>query len=109
MLASLSLVLLRVLRILRLLRLLSWIPELNIIMRAISSSAVALFYVILLVFLFFFHFAIAGVLLFKTNDPQHFKSFFRAMVSLFQVPCHAMPLLTSFPSSLCLSVLDLHS
>lgn len=80
-----SSVLLRVLRILRLLRLLSWIPELNIIMKAISSSAIALSYVILLVFLFFFHFAIAGVLLFKANDPQHFRTFFRAMVSLFQV------------------------
>jgi hypothetical protein len=90
-------VLLRVLRILRLLRLLSWIPELNIIMRAISSSAIALFYVILLVFLFFFHFAIAGVLLFKTNDPQHFKTFFRAMVTLFQVTLPLPPPLISPP------------
>jgi hypothetical protein len=61
-------------------------------MRAISSSAIALFYVILLVFLFFFHFAIAGVLLFKTNDPQHFRTFYRAMVSLFQVCPSHLPL-----------------
>eukprot|EP00602_Paraphysomonas_sp_CaronLab_P008781 CAMPEP_0185029542 /NCGR_PEP_ID=MMETSP1103-20130426/15903_1 /TAXON_ID=36769 /ORGANISM="Paraphysomonas bandaiensis, Strain Caron Lab Isolate" /LENGTH=970 /DNA_ID=CAMNT_0027564335 /DNA_START=184 /DNA_END=3096 /DNA_ORIENTATION=+ len=77
--------LLRVLRILRLLRLLSWIADLNVILRAISSSAKALLYVIMLMFLFFFHFAIAGVYLFRENDVYKFGNLFTAFLTLFQV------------------------
>ena len=73
------------LRILRLLRLLNWIADLNVIMQAIASSAKALVYVIMLMLIFFFHFAIAGVLLFRSNDPVHFGNLFYAFVTLFRV------------------------
>jgi voltage-gated sodium channel len=77
--------LLRVLRILRLLRLLSWIADLNIMLRSISTSAKAMMYVILLMFLFFYNFAIIGVLLFQDNDYYHFGDIFKAVLTLFQV------------------------
>eukprot|EP00602_Paraphysomonas_sp_CaronLab_P009300 CAMPEP_0185036728 /NCGR_PEP_ID=MMETSP1103-20130426/30092_1 /TAXON_ID=36769 /ORGANISM="Paraphysomonas bandaiensis, Strain Caron Lab Isolate" /LENGTH=800 /DNA_ID=CAMNT_0027574367 /DNA_START=1013 /DNA_END=3415 /DNA_ORIENTATION=- len=74
----------RVLRILRLLKMLTWIPELNVILHSIASSARALVYVIMLMFAFFYHFAVAGIFLFEDNDPQHFGSLFKAFVTLFQ-------------------------
>jgi voltage-gated sodium channel len=76
---------LRVLRILRLLKMLSWISELNIILHSIASSARALIYVIVLMFAFFWHFAVAGVFMFEMNDPQHFGTLFRAFLTLLQV------------------------
>lgn len=77
--------LLRVLRILRILRLLNDIADLNIILQAIGSSASALFYVTMLMLLFFYIFAVAGVFLFSQNDFFHFGSLGRAFVCLYQV------------------------
>lgn len=64
---------------------LSWISELNVILHSIASSARALVYVIVLMFAFFWHCAVAGVFMFHRNDPQHFGSFYRAFLTLIQV------------------------
>ena len=77
--------LLRVLRIFRILRLMSKIPELNVIMNSISSSIKALCYVVALMAIFFFHFAVAGIYLFEENDPEHFEGLVRTFLTLFQV------------------------
>ena len=77
--------LLRVLRILRVLRLLNDIADLNIILQAIGSSASALFYVTVLMLLFFYVFAVAGVFLFSGNDFFHFGSLGRAFICLYQI------------------------
>ena len=73
------------LHILRVLRLLTWIPNLNIMMKAIAGSVRALVYVVLLMCLFFYHFAIAGTFLFAENDPYHFQNMLKSFVTLFQV------------------------
>jgi voltage-gated sodium channel len=54
-------------------------------MKAIAGSMRALVYVILLMCLFFYHFAIAGVFLFSKNDPYHFGNILKSFVTLFQV------------------------
>ena len=77
--------LLRVLRIFRSLKLISKIPELHVIMMSIASSARALAYIVALMFIFFFHFAVAGIYLFEKNDPFHFEGLIRSFTTLFQV------------------------
>lgn len=77
--------LLRVLRIFRILKLISKIPELNVIMMSIGSSGRALMYIVALMFIFFFHFAVAGIYLFQNNDPFHFDGLVRSFTTLFQV------------------------
>lgn len=64
---------------------LSWISELNIILHSIASSVRALIYVIILMFAFFWHCAVAGVFMFEKNDPLHFGTFYRAFLTLIQV------------------------
>ncbi len=73
------------LRIFRILKLISKIPELNVIMMSIGSSLRALSYVVALMVIFFFHFAVAGIYLFEENDPAHFKGLVRSFTTLFQV------------------------
>jgi hypothetical protein len=75
----------RIVYLLRLLPLLSWITDLHVIMLSIESSIRPLLYVVGMMFLMFFHFAVAGVLIFKKNDEFYFGSLFRAMTSLAQV------------------------
>ena len=57
----------------------------QVILRAIADSASALSYIIALLFLFFFHFGVAGVFLFAENDPYYFGDIGKAFVTLFQV------------------------
>lgn len=67
------------------LKLLRWIHELNVILHSVASSAVAIFYVYVLIFGLAYHFAVAGVFLFSENDPQHFGDLGSAFVTLFQI------------------------
>lgn len=75
----------RIVYLLRLLPLLSWISDLQVIMLSIGSSIRPLLYVVMMMFLLFFHFSVAGVLIFKRNDEFYFGTLYRAMNSLFQV------------------------
>jgi hypothetical protein len=75
----------RVGRILRVLRLLTWIETLDLILRAIADSMKALLFVIILMAIFFYNYAIMGVFLFKENDPDHFGTLPKSFLSLFQV------------------------
>lgn len=54
-------------------------------MLSIVSSIRPLLYVVGMMLLMFFHFAVAGVLIFKRNDEFYFGTLYRAMNSLFQV------------------------
>jgi hypothetical protein len=65
--------------------LLSWITDLQVIMLSIESSTRPLLYVVGMMFLMFFHFSVAGVLIFKRNDEFYFGTLYRAMNALFQV------------------------
>lgn len=65
----------RSLRLLYFLKYLSrYLSELDIIIRSISSSFVGLVYVLALLVIFFFYFAVAGTLLFKESDPYNFSN-----------------------------------
>lgn len=72
-------------RIMRVLKIFSWIIEVNIIMKSISTSARCLAYVVFLMIAFFYHFGVAGVYLFSANDPFHFGNIGKALLTLFQV------------------------
>ena len=84
----------RVGRILRVLRLLTWVETLDIILKAISNSAEALIFVVILMAIFFYNYAIMGVFLFRGNDPHHFGTLAKALLTLFQVttphPSHSV-------------------
>lgn len=75
----------RIVYLIRLIPLLSWIVDLQVIFLALESSVRPLVSVVGIMFIFFFHFAVAGVLIFKQNDEFYFGTLYRAMNSLFQV------------------------
>ncbi|TBH21680.1 ion transporter [Thermus thermamylovorans] len=75
----------RVLRLLRVLRLVRFLRELQIILLALARAIPAMGYVILLLFLHFYVFAVAGVFLFRENDPVHFANLHTALLTLFRV------------------------
>ena len=75
---------LRLIRLLRVLRLLRAFPKLQILVGALFKSIPSMGYVALLMALLFYVFAIAGVLLFGKNDPMHFGTLGRSLLSLFQ-------------------------
>jgi hypothetical protein len=54
-------------------------------MLSIGSSIRPLLYVVGMMFLMFFHFAVAGVLIFKQNDEFYFGTLYRSMNVLFQI------------------------
>jgi voltage-gated sodium channel len=75
---------LRLIRLLRVLRLLRAFPKLQILVGAIFKSIPSMGYVSLLMGLLFYVYAIAGVLLFGKNDPIHFGTLGKSLLSLFQ-------------------------
>ena len=76
---------LRLVRTLRLLRLLTVLPKLQLIVGALLKSIPSIGYVSLLLGLHFYIYAVLGVFLFGTNDPMHFGSLGKSMLTLFQV------------------------
>ena len=75
----------RVVRLVLVARFLSFISDLDVIIRAVTSSFVSTVYCFLIMLLFFYYFAAAGVLLFKAADPYHFGSFQDALRTLLEV------------------------
>ena len=79
-----SVTMLRLLRLLRVLKLVKRLPQLAVIINALLNGMVSIAYVGLVLVLFFYVFAILGMLLFSENDPWHFGSLHMAIMSLFQ-------------------------
>ena len=75
----------RVMRLVLVARFLSFISDLDVIIKAITSSFVSTVYCFLIMLLFFYYFAAAGVLLFKAADPYHFGTFQDALRTLLEV------------------------
>ncbi len=82
--AGSSVTMLRLLRLLRVLKLVKRLPQLAVIINALLNGMVSIAYVGLVLMLFFYVFAIIGMLLFQANDPWHFGSLHMALFSLFQ-------------------------
>lgn len=76
---------LRLARILRVLRLVTVLPRLQILVGALLKSLPSMGYVGLLLFLHFYMYAVVGTFLFGRNDPLHFGSLGKSLLSLFQV------------------------
>jgi voltage-gated sodium channel len=75
----------RLLRLLRVLKLLRAFPKLQVIVTAILSSLISIFYIGVIITLFFYVYAIVGMILFSSNDPIHYGSLHIAMLTLFQI------------------------
>lgn len=73
----------RLLRLLRVLRLVRAVPELQVILGALIRSIPAMGYVLLLLGLIVYMYAVAGVFLFGKNDPVHFRDLHTSLLTLF--------------------------
>mmetsp|Transcript_27369 Transcript_27369/g.47652 ORF Transcript_27369/g.47652 Transcript_27369/m.47652 type:complete len:279 (-) Transcript_27369:80-916(-) len=83
--SSQAVVIVRLVRLLRLLSLVRGIPELRVIIIGLVQGIAAVKYIVLLLFLVIYLFAILGRVIFGDNDPHHFGSIPEAMLFLFQI------------------------
>ena len=75
----------RLARLLRVLRLVTVVPQLRIIVATLVRSLPGLGHVMLLLFVIFYVYAVAGVHLFREHDPVHWESLGTALLTLFRV------------------------
>jgi voltage-gated sodium channel len=75
----------RILRVLRILRLITIFPKLRLIIGALLKSIPSMGYVVMLIGLLFYVYAVTGVFIFGKTDPLHFRDLHHAMVTLFKV------------------------
>jgi voltage-gated sodium channel len=78
-----SLALLRLVRLMRLAKLIKKVPQLQMIVQGLTGGLSSIGYIMILLFLVFYLFAIAGVLFFRNNDPFHFGSLPKALITCF--------------------------
>lgn len=76
---------LRLARILRVFRLVTALPQLQLLVGAMLKSIPSMVYVGILLGLLFYIYAVMGVFVFGTNDPVHFSTLHKSMLSLFRV------------------------
>jgi len=76
---------LRLARILRVFRIISVLPKLQVLVNALLKSIPSMGYVVVLLGIVFYIFAVAGSFLFAKTDPTHFGSLHIAMITLFKV------------------------
>ena len=76
---------LRLARILRVFRIISILPKLQLLVNALLKSIPSMGYVVVLLFLVFYIYAVIGSFMFAKSDPVHFGSLHTAMISLFKV------------------------
>lgn len=75
----------RILRVLRILRMITVFPRLRLIIGALLKSIPSMGYIILLIGLLVYVYAIIGVFAFGQTDPAHFGDLHHALVTLFKV------------------------
>jgi voltage-gated sodium channel len=76
---------LRLARILRVFRVISIFPKLQLLVNALLKSIPSMGYVVVLLFLVFYIYAVLGSFLFSKSDPVHFGSLHASMITLFKV------------------------
>ncbi len=76
---------LRLARILRVFKLVTALPKLQMLVGAMLKSIPSMFYVGILLGLLFYIYAAMGVFVFGENDPVHFGSLHKSMLSLFRI------------------------
>lgn len=75
----------RILRVLRILRMITVFPKLKLIIGALLKSIPSMGYVILLIGILFYVYAIIGVFVFGKADPMHFGDLHHTFVTLFKI------------------------
>ncbi len=75
----------RILRVLRIFRMITVFPKLRLIISALLKSIPSMGYVVMLIGILFYVYAIVGVFVFGENDPMHFGDLHHAFVTLFKV------------------------
>jgi voltage-gated sodium channel len=75
----------RILRILRIFRMITVFPKLKLIISALFKSIPSMGYIIMLIGLLFYVYAIVGVFVFGKTDPMHFGDLHHTFVTLFKV------------------------
>ncbi len=76
---------LRLARVLRVFRVISIFPKLQILVNALLKSIPSMGYVIVLLALIFYIYAVMGTFLFGIKDPVHFGNLHVSMITLFKV------------------------
>jgi len=76
---------LRMARILRVFRVVSIFPKLQLLVNTLLKSIPSMGYVVVLLFLVFYIYAVIGSFLFAKSDPVHFGSLHTTMITLFKV------------------------
>jgi voltage-gated sodium channel len=76
---------LRILRVLRVLRMITFLPKLRLLIGALINSIPSMVYIILLIAILFYVYAIVGVFVFGASDPMHFGDLHHTLVTLFKV------------------------
>jgi len=76
---------LRLLRLMRLLKIVSKIKQLQVIVMGLIMGMASVQYIVILLILVFYLFAVLGVSTFRRNDPFHFGYLGVAMLTLFRV------------------------
>ncbi|NJK94775.1 MAG: ion transporter [Bacteroidales bacterium] len=75
----------RIVRVLRILRMITLFPKLRLLIGALLKSIPSMGYVILLLIILFYVYAVVGVFLFGDSDPVHFGNLHHTMITLFKV------------------------
>jgi len=75
----------RLLRLLRVLKVIRAFPELQIIVASIINSFKSIMFATLIIFIFFYLYANIGVIIFRSNDPEHFGMLHLALITLFRI------------------------
>ena len=77
-----ALLVLRLLRLGRVLKVIAVIPELQVILHGIAEGCKSIGYILLLLAMVIYVFAILGVILFRENDPMNFRNLGTAMYTV---------------------------
>lgn len=78
-----SVALLRLVRLMRLGKLVKKIPALQMIVQGLAGGMKSIGYILILLFLVYYLFAVVGFYMFSTNDPFFFGDLVKSMVTLF--------------------------
>ena len=78
-------IMLRIFRLFRVFKLTKSIPQLGVIINALITAIMSIGYVLCVIFLYYYIFAILGVTMFGQNDEFYFGSLHTALAALFQI------------------------
>eukprot|EP00602_Paraphysomonas_sp_CaronLab_P011043 CAMPEP_0185021914 /NCGR_PEP_ID=MMETSP1103-20130426/4615_1 /TAXON_ID=36769 /ORGANISM="Paraphysomonas bandaiensis, Strain Caron Lab Isolate" /LENGTH=879 /DNA_ID=CAMNT_0027553709 /DNA_START=140 /DNA_END=2780 /DNA_ORIENTATION=- len=76
---------LRLVRLMRLAKVFRKVPQLRMIMTGLMGGLKSIVYIVILLLLVFYLYAIAGIFFFRKNDPWHFRSIAISLTTLFRL------------------------